>query len=64
MKKEQWVMWGDSESGDHYDKVILTHQPTEADYRKYISEETPEELDIDGPGECGSYVHMDWNKVK
>lgn len=52
-------MWGDSESGDHYDKVILDHKPTEEDKRNYIQTETPEELDCDGPGDCGSYVYIE-----
>ncbi len=62
-KKETWVMWGDSESGDHYDKVKLDHEPTDEDIKNYILNETPEELDVDGPGDFDSYVYVDYQKV-
>lgn len=56
--KNQWIIWGESESGDEYGKVILDHKPTEQDKRNYIKNETPESLDIGGPGACGSYVYI------
>ncbi len=57
-KKSIWIMRGDSESGDHYDSKRYDHEPTEQDKRDYIKNETPEELDCDGDGDCGSYVYL------
>ncbi len=62
--KKMWVMWGYSESGDHYDKVILNHEPTEQDKTNYIKNETPEDLDIGGPGFGGSYVYLKFQECK
>lgn len=57
--KKQWIMWGSSESGDYYGKVILNHKPTEEDKINYVESETPESLNIGGPGVGGSYVYVE-----
>lgn len=58
-KKQEpvWIVIGNSESGDDFDPKRYDHKPTEEDLRAYI-EKTGEELDIDGPGEYGSYVYL------
>lgn len=62
-KKEKWQVYGCSESGDRYDTVIYNRKPTTDDLRNYILNETPEEIDIGGPGEFGSYVYLNVKKL-
>lgn len=56
-------MRGDSESGDHYDSKFYDHEPTEDDKKHYILNETPEEINVMGPGAFGSYVYLTIEKV-
>jgi hypothetical protein len=60
--KKGWIMWGDSESGDHYPKKSYDHEPTEQDKKDYIVNETDEELPVEGegkgPGDFDSYVYL------
>jgi hypothetical protein len=63
MTNDIWIMWGDSESGDHYKKVKYDHEPTDEDKKNYIKKYTPEDMDIDGPGDFGSYVYLEVEKI-
>ena len=58
-----WIVTGNSESGDDYGPKKYNHKPTKKDLREFIKTETPEELDCDGPGDFGSYVHLKINKL-
>jgi hypothetical protein len=58
-----WIITAKSESGDHYGPKKYDHEPTENDMRNFILEETPEEIECDGPGDFDSYVHLEVNKV-
>lgn len=64
MKKENpiWIVEGHSESGDDYGPTRYNKKPTEKQLREFV-EATGEELDIDGPGNFGSYVHLKVNKL-
>lgn len=59
-KSKFWIITGNSESGDEYGPELYDHEPTRKEKRDFI-ESTGEELDCDGPGAFGSYVHL---KVK
>ena len=60
MKKEKsiWLVNGTSESGDYYGPKRYNHKPTQKDLKDFIKNETPEEVDCDGPGNFGSYVYL------
>jgi len=58
-----WIIRGDSESGDDYDSKFYDHEPTEKDKKDYILKETSEEINIDGPGDFGSYVYLTIEEV-
>jgi hypothetical protein len=58
-----WIIKGDSESGDHYKSKRYNHKPTKQDKKDYILNETPEEINIDGPGDFGSYVYLKIEKL-
>ena len=57
-----WIVTASSESGDDYGPVRFDHQPTTTDLRNFISD-TGEELDVDGPGDFGSYVRVKVDKL-
>lgn len=67
--KAKWVMWGDSESGDHYSKKEYDHKPTDQDKKDYIVNDTDEELPDEGgrkykgQGDFGSCVHLTIEKL-
>lgn len=58
-----WIISGYSESGDDYGPKRYDHEPTKQDMKDFIANETPEELDIGGPGDFNSYVHLDVTKL-
>jgi hypothetical protein len=58
-EKPIYIVTGKSESGDDYGPKKYDHKPTKKELRSFISEETPEELDCDGPGDFGSYVYLE-----
>lgn len=58
MKKPVWIITATSESGDDYGPKVYYHEPNEKDKRYFIKKETNEEIDIDGPGDFGSYVYL------
>jgi len=53
-----WTITGQSESGDKGIPKIYNYEPDEAAQRDYIEYSFGEEMDIDGPGDFGSYVHL------
>lgn len=59
MEKPIWIVRGHSESGDDYGPKRYDHNPTQEELRDFIKNETPEELDCDGPGDFDSYVHLE-----
>lgn len=64
MKKEFiWVVTGESESSDRSGPTAYREKPTDEQLRAFIAE-TGEELDCDGPGEFGSYVYLEINKIE
>lgn len=58
-----WIISAHSESGDHYGPKRYDHKPTNDAKRNYILNETPEEIDCDGPGDFGSYVYLEVEKI-
>ena len=66
MKNKQapiWIVSGHSESGDDYGPKRYDHEPTKKDLEDFIKNETPEELNCDGPGDFGSCVYLEVNKL-
>lgn len=65
MKKEKpiWIIQANSESGDEYPPKRYDHEPTDDDKKNYILNETPEEIECDGPGDFNSYVHLKVHKL-
>ena len=61
--RELWVITAVSESGDNYGPKKYDHEPTTAEMRDFIIEETPEEVDCGGPGDFDSYVYLEVNKI-
>lgn len=57
--KKIWIIQAHSESGDDYGPKKYDHKPTEEDKRNFILNETPEEIDCDGPGDFDSYVYLE-----
>ena len=60
---ERYVIYAHSESGDKYSAKFYDHKPTEEDKKNYILNETPEEIEVDGPGDFNSYVYLTIDKV-
>ncbi len=63
VQKPIWIIRAKSESGDSYGMRKYDHEPTEADKRDYILTVTPEEINMDGPGDFGSYVYLTVEKI-
>jgi hypothetical protein len=61
--KDVWIIQATSESGDDYGPKKYDHNPTEEDKRNFILNETPEEIDCDGPGNFNSYVYLTVTKL-
>ena len=61
--KDVWIVRGKSESGDKYGPKRYDHAPSKTELREFIQQETPEELDCDGPGDFDSYVYLDVEKL-
>lgn len=59
-----YVITGKSESGDNYGPIVATNKPSEKYLKKltYEWDGIPEEEN--GPGNYGSYVHLEVNKTK
>lgn len=58
-KQKLWFITATSESGDDYGPKAYRSKPTQEEMRDFIKNETPEELDCDGPGDFGSYVYLE-----
>lgn len=57
-----WIVTANSESGDHYGPFKFDHKPTSNELKKLITD-TGEELNCGGPGDFGSYVYLETNKL-
>jgi hypothetical protein len=52
-----WIVTATSESGDDYGPWAFSSKPDKARMKSLV-EDTGEELDVDGPGDFGSYLHF------
>lgn len=62
-EKEVWVVTGESESGDDYGPKRYNKKPDKEDLKNFITDYTQEDIEIDGPGDFGSYVHLKVEKI-
>lgn len=65
-KSYVWVVTAMSESSDHYGPWVFAKKPTDEQLKEFCKENCPGEFDccdgedeMDGPGNWGSYLHVD-----
>lgn len=59
-----WCITGNSESGDEGTPRLYNYKPDESAQKDYIEYMFGEQLDIDGPGDFGSYVYLTIEEIE
>lgn len=58
-----YILLVKSESGDDYGPWLFTHKPTDKELKQFLKRECGWEFENNrGPGEWGSYLHIDWRE--